>query len=1327
MTDKGGMKMNDKLKLTEDTKGFVKSNLESIYSTRSWEEMDQTRNQALTDYMAGVTDTLTPSTTPTTPVIDHSNLKGNPYDTQQEVLSRLSLLDENLNPTSTYTDYIAQGGTPVPGYESDHSTLLFLDQVQTKNQQLESGQITEDQLLWDLYAPDILETQGYKTRSVGWWQSKFSNNDFTNPLTKRYLQQQVLTQAREYHNSLMAQQYIHNKQTKDSHLSTLLNKGDLDNKDIATLFPELAKAIKETQNDTDYLSYITSGRVSAQQRIYQSEAGTLYYLHTDGELYKLSNEEKGPKIASFKQDESGNFTEISLNGSDIVDMANSFKAGAASTLTGFVKIGGFLYGSLKGLAEGDVSEGIADTLSNLDSVFNNDLAWLTDSRYIDMDGFQLGEWKDWGILLSTTAGAMAAGAITGGAAGKVVNWGNTLQAAGHPVAGRLVSWGAQLYQRSTGLYKGAGTGYYRGPITKHIISSWLPTINNLKTVSVYMMKDYMNTTSSLYNQRIQKQLADYQENPDTYNKDNYATDKEIQAEAFKVSVLNGLISSVLAGGMDDNQTQRWAALLSPRKDTTVPLNSLANILLKYQVSFNTTADFLDNFLTNWTTSQVKLDKDGKIDGFNPLDKDDWNILSAEGAQTLVRAAIQTLPTLQKQLQRRNVAAEQAAALHKNYLDKLTSEEQQTQDPHKKEVLQTIRLNYLEDMKTGAPNQDNQSQADKILYALSKQHEYLRNSNDKSIVSDLLKDTLDPVMLGIYTETNKLMEELYNTYLQHADTLDQNIEERGIRAFLTRRITDYFRNNFTQYKAAKNYEEAQRYVDAFTNKAINTYLTVTDSKDSTEQHERLAATLNITAEQLAKSKETFLTTRQLKNRDNKITDAMLLEAAQRKADDINGQNENGVTAQEILGSSKFFRVKNESDDRPTFNAERAALFVASQVMPDNMYKINDYTYGMLALDNDISKLFTSDMVSKLSIGMNALGSDNPTVKNAGIELMLTSMWGDTAAKNFKRGQYDKAVAKETVEMLLNTAIDNHVITKKDAAEFLISLSDSDNETGRALDSVFKSKVSVTNLDKLDTLSDLEKYTLLYESVRQLNNPETQRFSGKTIAAQAMMQQGYDKILFEVLHDIGDQLPDYMKQYQLRAEAAREKELFPLATDSVIQGLTRVIGDDNIKTESDLKKYLQSLAKDATTEEVNAQANVLFKMLKDLRKYKSIDYKGDTVSIDISEWSNKSYRKMLKAIDSTSPEYLDSMLERDSLPSVTEYEASQVLNMRDANKKPLITITLDDSNMDQIKELYNMLKAGNMIPSWTTEPKTADDMKRILAQQAEDSKFLRYKNV
>lgn len=1297
------------LKLTEDTKGFVKSNLESIYSTRSWEEMDQTRNQALQDYMAGVTDTLTPAQSPATPQITHTDF--NPYDTQQEVLSRLSLLDENLNPTSTYTDYIKQGGTPVPGYESSHQTLLFLDQVNEKTTQLSRGQITEDQLLWDLYAPDILETQGYKTRSVGWWQSKFSNNDFTNPLTNRYLQNQVLTQAREYHNSLMVQQYAKTKTVADSRLSTLLNKGDLDNEDIATLFPELAKAIKETQQDTDYQSYITSGRVSAQQRIYQSEQGTYYYLHTDGELYKLSNTEKGPKIASFTQSDDGSFSSISINQNDIIDLAQAAKAGAVSTITSTMKLGVFLY---------QLISGDQQALQNFDSVLNDDWAWATDQRYIDLDGFQLTDLKDWGMFLSHTAGAMFAGAKLGRLAGNIVQWGNTLQTT-HPLAGRLVSWGASLYQRSTGLYKGAGTGYYKGPIANllHVPTNWLPVYNNAKTIGVYMAKDFMNTTSSLYAERIQRQLQDYQNSPDTYSKDNYATDKDILTAAWHVTLINGAISTLLAGGMDDNQTQRWAAFLTPRKTIAHPenLSSFLNPVSNTAIAFNTVADFMDNFLTNYTTSKVSLDKDGKVHEFALSDLNVFDPDNRELAiRTLAQATIQTLPTLSKQLQRRNVAAEEAENLHKTFLKELDLQEQK--HPDKAQTLQTIRLNYIEDMKQGAPNQDDQTQADKILYALSRVHENLKTPQNESIATRVLKDVCDPRIIQIYQNMNQLANETYEEISKTQKELPNHLPQEGLRNWFKVELRKKISNNLTSRAAVENYKASKDYPDLLADRLTTEYLTSTGSKESTDAHEAILQHLTNISRIVDVTDTSF-------TKPEDMDPAQLTAAAQRQASILGIED-----AKDIISSTMFIRLKNETEDRDAYNSQRASLFLAKNVLPHAVYQIDDNNFGMVALGNDISKLFTQDSYAKLNVAMYAAAND---MVEEGVDLYLKTALGD----NNPVTNLPISEGKKMVEDYLNAAIDSHVLTKQQAAEFLIRLRDKNTPLSAELNRLFNIELTTKDVTNKD-MTPIERYTLMYRGAMHMQNPKEKRFSGATIAAETLLNS-QDKEAMEVLADIvklPNINPDFQKLYYDALKDYSQEKVFNQAANRFVKDVVEVIGQagitdipDRDTTETFLRAIVDNKAQPKVIRE---RAQHLLNFGKTLNTFHSVEFDGNTVTFDLSSYMTKSTRDFIREVSNTDPLAVKTREDKGTYSDLPpDYQAKRFLDtsteLVDKNRG-MVTLELNDNNLEEIKYYFDIMQKADMFSDYVTEPpKTAEDFKKYLQNNLTPigENFVKYK--
>ena len=165
------------------------------------EDINNTREEALSSTIAGLhyPDTPKPSYQTTQPE--------NPYEIQREVLSTLSLLDQDLNPTDTYTNYYNKTKSIPPSYANYHDTLLFLDTVDQKTKDYESGLISEEQMLWDLYGQDLLEAAGYNTRSVGWWQNKYYNNDFTSPLDNKLITQSITSQDREQYAALQAKRY----------------------------------------------------------------------------------------------------------------------------------------------------------------------------------------------------------------------------------------------------------------------------------------------------------------------------------------------------------------------------------------------------------------------------------------------------------------------------------------------------------------------------------------------------------------------------------------------------------------------------------------------------------------------------------------------------------------------------------------------------------------------------------------------------------------------------------------------------------------------------------------------------------------------------------------------------------------------------------------------------------------------------------------------------------------------------------------------------------------------------------------------------------------
>lgn len=1305
--------MNETNKLSQFTPKT--SGVDAWQTSQMNEDINKVKEEALSSTIAGLHY-------PETPTTYKAQDQTNPYEIQREVLSTLSLLDQDLNPTDTYTNYINQGNTPPAPYASYHDQLLFLDQVDQKTKDYEDGLISEEQMLWDLYGADLLEAANYNIKSVGWWQNKYYNNDFTSPLDNKLITQSITSQAREQYAALQAKRYEQTKKVQDSHLSSLLSKGDLSNQDIKTLFPELAQAIRETQDSNNYKEFITSNQVSPTSRIYTTETGDRYYLHTNGELYKLSNEEQGQKIASFKEDADNNITSISINNSDVLDVANSFKAGATSILSALGQLGGAIWGATGGYIVGGLNDNdwnwvnsIADHTNAVTSWTNDNAAALFDSYYIDLDGFKVDDGKDWAVLISTTLGAMASGVATGGAAKGIAGWGaNLASTATNPITkalGQTAKIAGNLYARSTGLYK----GYTDQTLS---VGSWALHANHLKTVGTYMMKDFTNNIQNLQNQHTQLALNDYMNNPETYDPEKWADDSlNILGWAASNAVLNGAISAILAGGIDDNQTMRWSDILYKGGDglAGMQLQNIGQHLMKYKVVYNTTADFMDNFLTMYSSNIMGYDQEtGSIK---------WNESMSAGSavRTLAQAAIQTMPTLAANLQSRNIAAENLEAINQRFINKLIEAEEKATAPEDKAAIRTVRLNHLKKIEdTKAVTINGKEQAPTPAQRIASALDYSQKMLQDSTIPKIIDEVCIPSTIKMYRDANEIAIEEYRAFLDKRVKLQKAAEKegtKGIFSALKGFIKENYEKNFTKTGAAVNYIQDLERSYEFVDKLYNTYLTVTDSKDSATRSEKIAARINTLTGAIEDVKESYSGYNYLISRHKDIKE-VTDKAIETYAETYN------IKPEDVKAASMFIRLKNETKSRAEFQAETAAMVLLEQVAPYAFYKIDDYTYGIVAMDSEVSKMFHTDTAAKFSIAMRGLATNDKQIRQDSIELMISTMVGDEAVNNFKRGKYNKAATKETINTILDTAIKQGVLTKSQAADVLTAFGETDSDIGKAISSVFETAVNAKNVNNLKNMTDLEKYTLIRNSIIHLNNPENKRFSGKTIAAEAMLQQEYDTVTLEVLGDMLDMLPEKVRKSYIKAA---EKQLFPQATDSIKRYLTNVIGENNIddiETESDIIPYLKSLAKDASDYAVHQAAKDLLELINILKAYRAKEYKGDSVTVNFREWSNKSYRKMVNDIKNTDSS-LKGTKEFEGMP---ERDAQKFIDIQKKYKGKNITIKLTDDNMSEINDLYDVLVSAGFIDSIIPRPTNAEAMKTILTSELNDEgkSFATYKN-
>ena len=347
------------------------------------EEGTQARNTAMENHIAGIPLVSPTITVPKEkPDLTKKEITDS-FNTRDQVMSQLGLMDENYNYTDTYTNYINKGGAPLPGYEYAHEELLAQERYDSIFQKVEDGKMSYDTALMEAYGKDIMATSfGIDVTSVAYWQNKFFNNDFSNPFTNRYLMDQVKQAAEDYHQYRLSGEYGR-KSLSDTQLATLVGD-ELSANKIRDIFDW--DSATEELDDKALLRAVSNNTISATARMIPAEDGeTYYYLHTDGELYVLDGKD-GENHGTLRLDKDGNFEGIDLNNSGLISFGRSTWTGFTGVFTGIGGLAADIIGWGWGLIEG-IGDGSFDQFTTLGSMYDawlqDDAAWLVDNGYLD--------------------------------------------------------------------------------------------------------------------------------------------------------------------------------------------------------------------------------------------------------------------------------------------------------------------------------------------------------------------------------------------------------------------------------------------------------------------------------------------------------------------------------------------------------------------------------------------------------------------------------------------------------------------------------------------------------------------------------------------------------------------------------------------------------------------------------------------------------------------------------------------------------------------------------------------------------------------------------
>jgi len=713
------------------------------------QEANQAKETAITEIMAGVPTTTQPPLTISRPSVETSPVTEG-YTIRDQVMSRLNLLDPETNEyTDTYTNYIQKGGSPVPGYEYAHQELLAQERYDQIFEQVQDNKLSYDSALLEAYGRDILaQSFGIDVTSTAYWKNKYFSDDFSDPFDNRYLMSMVLEQADQYHQKRLQSEYAQSS-VKDTQLATLAGQevDSLSAKKIKDLFPSLKNV--DTEDDELFWKAIHTGNISASMRLTQDKDGTYYYLHTDGQVYALDNN-------NIEKDANGNITSINLNGSNIAYVGRSFITGATNVFKGLADFLATPVSFIWGLCDGEGGVEWNTFANAIDEFAADNLGFAFDTGYVDLDG-KTNTGLEWAGLIANFAGTIAGTAAFGGISNGLAHAAQANLASGHNIiagaeniAGNILKWqtgrlGSQSAATSVGrqwLYK-AGAA-----IVPNMKNALTTTRNNMIKMSIY---------------------------------DDHASNAELAVRTAGTFLINSAIDTLISGGLDDNQRQLYAKTFNKQasadflglsKEEVATKLKLANMLThetnnvlseelenqasqavkdlfharRMTIAFNSMMDFTGNMLTGAIGNVGEINAEGKFD--------DAAEAFAHGFtfDATVKSALNTVwYSTRSQIKDWNVGLETLNQSHEDFIAHINDQlVKNKSDIQKIDAITSLKKGYLEAI--------NKSEAETFEGKILDGFSFLATADGKDKLPDSL---IDIVNKNSSNKAQQFYKDLYN--------------------------------------------------------------------------------------------------------------------------------------------------------------------------------------------------------------------------------------------------------------------------------------------------------------------------------------------------------------------------------------------------------------------------------------------------------------------------------------------------------------------------------------------------------------------------------------
>ena len=325
----------------------------------------------------------------------------------------------NLRNDESFTDYYNRTHYIPKGFEIQAKLLLAEEKRKKLYIEVQLGNMSEEDFLYEAYGKDLLKQQGIDFSSSLYWYNKFKQGDYDDPRKNNTFMLQVIEQARSVFQAEKWHEDLAQVNLKDM-LDGLVTGVELDNAKVEEIFQEQFDELTKYYDDTaQIIKFYRAGMLKGFNPLIDidNDGKYDYYYAPDGKLYNVNETGEGANTYKAYYNSDGSLNRIVGSDSILGEMAGGFFKSIAKFFTGVIDLGAMVTGAIVDVFDGgQFGDTLADWTASMQQFWNTTI--IKDTDYIQDSGFTTSDGSFNGAVvgrqLSSLAGTIAAFVITSG-------------------------------------------------------------------------------------------------------------------------------------------------------------------------------------------------------------------------------------------------------------------------------------------------------------------------------------------------------------------------------------------------------------------------------------------------------------------------------------------------------------------------------------------------------------------------------------------------------------------------------------------------------------------------------------------------------------------------------------------------------------------------------------------------------------------------------------------------------------------------------------------------------------------------------------------------